>query len=152
MAKGRSWSRKIFLLFTSSRPVTGPTQSPIKWVQELFARRLQRPRRETDPSSPKIVGMKSSWICTYIPPYVFKDKSLNNLVQGQLFLPCNWLCGILSSGYDSLECGKHFERFQRNRLPPCWKYIITLQNDIYNDIHFFRNIICSYLQKIKSDH
>jgi hypothetical protein len=53
--RGRSSSRgrgKILLLFVSSSPVLGPTQSPIQWVTGARSPAVKRPGREADHSPP----------------------------------------------------------------------------------------------------
>jgi hypothetical protein len=63
---------KIFIFSTSSRPVLGPTQPPIRWVPGASSPpRVKRPGHETDHSSPTSVEVKNRWIYTFSPPYAF---------------------------------------------------------------------------------
>jgi hypothetical protein len=45
---------KNFLFFTSSKPVTGPTQPPIQWVPGALSPEVTRPGREAG-HSPSLV-------------------------------------------------------------------------------------------------
>jgi hypothetical protein len=84
--RGRSSSsgrRTIFLLSTSSRPVSGPTQPPIQWVLGALSPWVKRPRREADHSPPTTAEreadhsppttaeIKNTWIYTSTPSNVF---------------------------------------------------------------------------------
>jgi hypothetical protein len=60
-----------FLLPTPSRPVLGPTQSPIQWVPGALSPEVKRPGREADHSPPTSAEVKNSWIYTSTPLYVF---------------------------------------------------------------------------------
>jgi hypothetical protein len=64
-------SGKIFLLSTSSRPVLGPTQLPIQWVPRALSPGVKWPGREADHSAPTSAEVKTTWIYTSTPPYVF---------------------------------------------------------------------------------
>jgi hypothetical protein len=55
-----------FLFATASRPVLGPTKTPIDWVTEV-----KRPSRGADYSLPSGAEIKNSWSCTSTPPHVF---------------------------------------------------------------------------------
>jgi hypothetical protein len=57
---------KNFLFSTSSRSVSGPTQSPIKWVPGV-----KRSSREVDHSPPASAKVKKMWIYTSTIPYAF---------------------------------------------------------------------------------
>jgi hypothetical protein len=52
IATGYGLDVEILLLFAVSRPVLGPTQSPIQWIPEAFSQVVKRPRREVDHSPP----------------------------------------------------------------------------------------------------
>jgi hypothetical protein len=72
--RGRSSSPSrdtIFLLFTSSRPVLGPTQTPIQWVPGFLSPGVKRPGCEADHSPPTSAVVKKTWIYTSTPPYAF---------------------------------------------------------------------------------
>jgi hypothetical protein len=56
---------------TSSRPVLGPTQPPIKWLSWALSLGVKRPGRETDHSPPVSAEVKKTWIYTSIPTYAF---------------------------------------------------------------------------------
>jgi hypothetical protein len=60
----------IFLLFTASRPVLGPTQPPIQWVPAVLSLGLKQPRRDADHSPPSS-AVKNAWSYTYTPQYAF---------------------------------------------------------------------------------
>jgi hypothetical protein len=60
-----------FLLSASSRPVLGPTQSPIQWVLCALSPGVKGPGREADNSSPTSIDVKDTWIYISTPPYVF---------------------------------------------------------------------------------
>jgi hypothetical protein len=64
------WSR-IFLFSTSSRPVLGPTQSPIRWVPGALSPEVKRMGREADHWSPTSTKVKKTWIYISTPPYAF---------------------------------------------------------------------------------
>jgi hypothetical protein len=71
--RGRSSSPgrgKISFLSTSSRPVLGPTQPPIQWVQGALSTEVKRPEHEADHSPASNADVKNTWIYTYTPPYV----------------------------------------------------------------------------------
>jgi hypothetical protein len=51
---------KNFLLSTSSRPVLGPTQSPIQLVPGAFSPGVKRPGREANHSPPTIAEVKNT--------------------------------------------------------------------------------------------
>jgi hypothetical protein len=72
---------KSFLLSTSSRPVLGPTQLPIKWI--LGVKRLGC---EADPSPATSAEGKNTWIYTSTPPYVYMAWCLISQAVGQLYL------------------------------------------------------------------
>jgi hypothetical protein len=55
---------RIFLFYTSSRPVLGPTQPPIQWVPGALFPGVKRQRREADHSSPTIAEVNKTWIYT----------------------------------------------------------------------------------------
>jgi hypothetical protein len=69
---------KSFLLFTSSRPVLGPTQPPIQWVSGALSPEIKRPGREINHSPPSSAEVKKTWIYKSAPPI--------RLHGGQLFL------------------------------------------------------------------
>jgi hypothetical protein len=57
---------KNFIFSKSSKPVLGPTQSPIQWVPGI-----KRQGRDADHSPPTSDEVKKMWIYTSIPPYAF---------------------------------------------------------------------------------
>jgi hypothetical protein len=61
----------FFLLSTSSRPVLGPTQPPIRLVPGTLSPGAKRQGCEADHSSPTTAEVKNTWINTSTPPYVF---------------------------------------------------------------------------------
>jgi hypothetical protein len=69
---GSRYGRDFFILFTSSRPVLGPTLPPIQWVPGV-----ERQGREVDHSLPTSAEVKNTWIHTSTPPYVFNLNSRN---------------------------------------------------------------------------
>jgi hypothetical protein len=58
-------------IFSSSRPVLGPTQPPVQWLPWTLSQGVKRPGREDDQSPPTIVEVKNTWIYTSTPPYTF---------------------------------------------------------------------------------
>jgi hypothetical protein len=60
---------EIFLSSTSSRPVIGPTQPPIRWIPGGRDVKLTTLR----PTSAEI---RNAWIYTYTPPHAFMAKCL----------------------------------------------------------------------------
>jgi len=64
-----SWQRlEIFLLTTVSRPVLGPTQPPIHWVQGTLMLGLKQRGWEADHSPPSSADIKNAWSYTSTPP------------------------------------------------------------------------------------
>jgi hypothetical protein len=61
---------EIFLFSTSSGPVLGPTQSPIKWIPGIFPG-VKRPRSEADHLPPTSAEVKKTWVYTSTRPYAF---------------------------------------------------------------------------------
>jgi hypothetical protein len=101
--RGRSSSpgRDInFLLSTSSRPVLGPIQVPIKWVP-----RVKRLGCEADPSPATSVEVKNTWIYTPSPPYVYMAWCLISQALRQLYLlplgVAQWNARCKSVKYDN---------------------------------------------------
>jgi hypothetical protein len=64
---------KNFLFSTASRPVLGPTQPPIQWVQGALSPRVKRQGREADHSPPTSTEVKKMWIYTSTPPLRLHD-------------------------------------------------------------------------------
>jgi hypothetical protein len=60
---------KIFS--TSSGPVLGPTEPPIKWIQGDLSPGVKQPGREADHSPPTSAEVKNTWMYISNPPYVF---------------------------------------------------------------------------------
>jgi hypothetical protein len=48
----------VFLFATASRPVLGPTQTPIQWVPRALSLKVKRPGPEADHSPPSIAMVK----------------------------------------------------------------------------------------------
>jgi hypothetical protein len=72
--RGRSSSPgrgKIFLFFTPSRPVPGPTQPPIQCIPRALSSGVKRPGSEADHSPQTIAEVNNTWIYTSTPPYAF---------------------------------------------------------------------------------
>jgi hypothetical protein len=67
----RPGNGKIFLLYTSSRPLLGPTQPPIQWVIGALFSEVKRPRREAGHPPPTSGEVKNTWIYTATSLYVF---------------------------------------------------------------------------------
>jgi hypothetical protein len=61
---------RVRFFSTSSRPVLGPTQLPIRWVPGALSPGVKSPGREADPSPPTSAEVKKTWIYTSTPPYV----------------------------------------------------------------------------------
>jgi hypothetical protein len=53
---------KNFLFSMSSRPVLGPIQPPIQWVNGALSSGVKRPEREADHSPPTSEEIKKTWI------------------------------------------------------------------------------------------
>jgi hypothetical protein len=64
-------SEKGFLFCTASRPVLGPTQSPIRQVMGAVSPGVHRPGHESDHPPPSSVAVKNEWRYTSTPPYAF---------------------------------------------------------------------------------
>jgi hypothetical protein len=62
---------KNFHFSTASRPVLGPKQLPIEWVQGAHSSGVKRPGREADHSAPTSANVKKTCIYTSTPPYAF---------------------------------------------------------------------------------
>jgi hypothetical protein len=62
---------KNFVFSASSRPVLGPTQPPIQWVQWALSLEVKRPGREADHLPPTSAEVQKTWIYTSTPPYAF---------------------------------------------------------------------------------
>jgi hypothetical protein len=58
---------KDFLFSTESRPVLGPTQSPIQWVLEAVSPRVKRPRREAGAIPPTSAEVKNGKAIPLLP-------------------------------------------------------------------------------------
>jgi hypothetical protein len=63
-------------LFSTSRPVLGPTQPPIQWVPGALSPGVKQPEREADHSPPTNAEVKKTWVCTSTPPYAFMAQCL----------------------------------------------------------------------------
>jgi len=61
----------IFLFTTESRTALGSTQPLIQWVTGPLSPGVKRPGREADHSPPSSAEVKSAWMYTSTPPYVF---------------------------------------------------------------------------------
>jgi hypothetical protein len=64
-------SRRVFFFATASRPVVGPTHSPIQWEPVLFLPRVKRPKRRTDYSSPSSAEINTP-PCVFMTWYLIK--------------------------------------------------------------------------------
>jgi hypothetical protein len=62
---------KNFLFSKSSRPATGYTQPPIRWVPGALSTVIKRPGREAGHSSPTSAEAKETWIHASTPRYAF---------------------------------------------------------------------------------
>jgi hypothetical protein len=51
-----------------SRPLLGPTQTPIQWVPRVLSAEFKLPKREAD-DAPTRAEVKKTWIYTSTPPY-----------------------------------------------------------------------------------
>jgi hypothetical protein len=60
---------EVFLLSTLSRPILGPTRTPIQWVPKSLSPGAKRSGCEAHHSPPAIVEVKNKWIYTSTPPY-----------------------------------------------------------------------------------
>jgi hypothetical protein len=69
----------IFLFTTASRPVLGPIQPPIQWVQGFLSLGVKRRGREADHSPPSSAEVKNPWSYSSTPP-------IRLHAQGQLYL------------------------------------------------------------------
>jgi hypothetical protein len=73
--RSRVWSSSVGKakksLFTSLKPLLGPTQSPIQWAPEALSTGIKRPGREAVHLPSVSAEVKSSWIFTFTPPYAF---------------------------------------------------------------------------------
>jgi hypothetical protein len=58
-------------IFSSSRPVLGPSKPPFQWVPGALSPGIKRLVREADHSPPASAEVKKTWIYTSTPPYVF---------------------------------------------------------------------------------
>jgi hypothetical protein len=58
-------------LLTSPRPVLGPTQPLIQWVEGALSAGIKWPGCEADHSPPSSAEVKKPWMCTSTLPYVF---------------------------------------------------------------------------------
>jgi hypothetical protein len=58
----------IFLFSTASRPVLGPTQSPVQWVPGSLSLAGKRPGREANHSPSASAKVKNVWSCTSTSP------------------------------------------------------------------------------------
>jgi hypothetical protein len=61
----------IFLFTTASRPVLGPTKSPIQWVPEALFLGVKRSGCEADHSSQSSAEVKNAWSYTSTPHYAY---------------------------------------------------------------------------------
>jgi hypothetical protein len=61
---------RIFLL---SKQVLGPTQLPRQWVPGAVSVGVKQPGREDDSSPATSAEVKTMWIYTSTPPYVFME-------------------------------------------------------------------------------
>jgi hypothetical protein len=71
MSEFESRMDKIFLLFTSSRPVLGPIWPPTQQLPGAVSPWVKRRGRDADHSPPTSAEIKNSWISTSDSPYVF---------------------------------------------------------------------------------
>jgi hypothetical protein len=79
---GRSLSpirEKILLLSTSSRPVLGPTQTPIQWVPGALSPGVKWPGRQADHSPPTSAEVKK-----YVDLYTNSPIRLHSVLVNQL--------------------------------------------------------------------
>jgi hypothetical protein len=68
---------EIVLLFTSSRPVFGPTQPPIKLIPRALSLGVKQSGREVDCLPPTSAGVKNMWkYSTSTPSYAFVGQCL----------------------------------------------------------------------------
>jgi hypothetical protein len=63
-----SRQRQRFLFATASKPVPGPTQSPIQWVQGDVSPAVKQPGREAYHSPLFRAEVKNTWSYTSTPP------------------------------------------------------------------------------------
>jgi hypothetical protein len=58
--KSTGTTSQVLQIFTASRPVLGPTQSPVQWVPRALSLVIKRPGREADHSPPSITEFKNA--------------------------------------------------------------------------------------------
>jgi hypothetical protein len=83
---------------TRSRPVLGPTQSPIQWVPGSIYQGVKRPGHEADHTPPSSAKVKNVWSYTSTPLSVFMAQCLIKHRENfasltlQLLLLFPWFC------------------------------------------------------------
>jgi hypothetical protein len=83
--QSRVWSLAeawVFPPILKSRPVLGPTQTPIQWILGVASPGVKRPQREGNHSPRSSVELTNLWSSFSTPPYAFMTCRGTTLLYG----------------------------------------------------------------------